>query len=111
MRKVFYILLFSCFVACEEAQPELEILKETDRVVDILSDMYIAEATLNKQNILVRDSLANVYREKIILIHTLTEDEFDTLFWLIQTDMENYGDVHKKVVDQLNTMNEINNNE
>lgn len=103
---IYTILISVSFFSCQENQPEIDILKEEDRVVDILTDMYIAEATLNKQHVGVRDSLTNVYRDNIILIHKLTEQEFDTLIWLIQTDVENYGDIHKKVLDRLTELND-----
>lgn len=88
-------------LSCQDSKSDLDILQDEEKVVDILVDMYIAEAALNKQSIAVRDSLTGVFRDNIILIHDLSQVEFDTLFWLIQTDMTNYGTIHKKVVTKL----------
>jgi len=98
-------LLSICLVSCQEPNQQIELMQDKERVVDILADMYIAESALNKQSVIVRDSLTSVYRDNIILIHDLTEVEFDTLFWLIQKDMDNYGDIHRKVVEKLKVLN------
>lgn len=94
-----------CFLGCQETKHDIDILNDEEKVVNILVDMYIAESALNKQSIAVRDSLTSDYRDNIILIHDLTQQEFDTLFWIIQTDMDNYGTIHKKVLTQLKNLN------
>ena len=97
-------LIIFCFVSCQESKTNLEVMQEEDRLVNILVDMYVAESALNKQSIVVRDSLTAAYRDNIMLIHDLTEEEFDTLFWTIQTDVDHYGDIHKKVLTKLKDM-------
>jgi len=101
MTKYLIALVIFGFLSCQESKVEMDILQDEEKVVDILVDMYIAESALNKQSIAVRDSLTVVYRDNIILIHDLSQVEFDTLFWLIQTDMTNYGSIHKKVLTKI----------
>lgn len=109
IRKVLCWCLLIVFVSCSETKPKLSILENEEKVVDILTDMYIAETTLNKQPLVVRDSLRGVYRDNIILIHDLSEVEFDSLFLYIQTDMKSYKDIHKRVVAKLNELNSTKN--
>lgn len=101
MKKYLIGLLIFSFLSCQDSNNDIEILQDEEKVVNILADMYIAESALNKQSLAVRDSLKSVYRDNIILIHDLSQVEFDTLLWMIQTDMTNYGDIHKKVLTKL----------
>ncbi len=92
-------------ISCKEEQLDLPVLQNEDKLINVMVDMYVAESTLNKQSIHIRDSLTNTYRDNIILIYDLSEEQFDTLFWLVQTDMERYKGLHKKVVERLNDLN------
>lgn len=107
--KVLASCLLIVLMSCSEAKPKLPILENDEKVVDILTDMYIAESTLNKQPLAVRDSLRGVYRDNIMLIHDLSEVEFDSLFLYIQTDMNSYMDIHKRVLAKLNELNSTKN--
>ena len=99
------IIISCCLIGCEEKQLDLPVLEDEDKLVNVMVDMYIAESALNKQSVHIRDSLTNTYRDNIISIHNISEEEFDTLFWLIQTDMVRYKELHKKVVARLNDLN------
>ncbi len=98
------VLLMCCLSACQQDVPEYPILKDEAKMVKVLADMYIAESTLNKQSLTVRDSVRISYRNDIILIHDLSEKDFDTLFYLMQTDLINYKALHRKVVDRLDEL-------
>lgn len=102
---VLLSLLLMMIMSCSELKPHMAILDDQDKVVDVIVDMYIAEATINKQPITVRDSLRGSYRDNIILIHDLSDVEFDSLFLYIQTDSESYSEIHKRAVAKLNELN------
>lgn len=103
IRLLFGVLII--LMSCTESKPIMAILDDEDKLVDIVVDMYIAEATINKQPITVRDSLRESYRDNIILIHDLSEVEFDSLFLYIQTDVESYKDIHKRAFAKLDKLN------
>ena len=99
------IIICCCLISCQEQQLDLPVLHDEDKLVNVIVDMYVAESALNKQSIHIRDSLTNAYRDNIILIHDVSEEQFDTLFWLVQTDMVRYKVLHKKVLDRLSDLN------
>lgn len=97
-------LLVCCFTACQQEKTPYPILDDEEKLINVFTDMYLAESAVNKQALAVRDSLKTLFRKDIITIHKLTEEEFDTLFFIVQTDMTIYKDIHKKVVDRLDDM-------
>ena len=96
-----------CLSACQQNKHDYPILADEEKLVNVIADMYIAESALNKQNISFRDSLRTSFRNNIIIIHDLSEDQFDTLFLIVQTDMSLYKDLHKKVVNRLDELSKV----
>lgn len=97
-------------IACGEAEPDFALLKDEDKLVNIITDMYIADAAINRQTISIRDSLRMEYRNDIKLIYDISESEFDTVFWLLQQENFKYIEVHDKVLKKLTEMNKIDSN-
>ena len=101
-RNYIKLFLLICGIsACQHEKAFYPILDDEDKLVNVFVDLYIAESTLNKQPVWVRDSLRTSFRNNIILIHDLSEDEFDTLFFLVQTDMESYKELNAKAVARI----------
>lgn len=103
--KLFFLVF--CLSACQQNKHDYPILADEEKLIDVIADMYIAESALNKQSMSVRDSLRTSFRNNIILIHDLSEEQFDTLFLIVQTDMSTYKDLHKKVVNRLDELNKV----
>jgi len=101
-RYIVIWMMSMALISCGNSEGRsIEILEDESKLIDLIVDMHIAEATINRQNILYRDSLRIHYRDNILLIHDISELDYDTVFWIIQQDVAKYRGIQEEVYQKL----------
>lgn len=93
------LLLFFLVGACRPKSPELPIPR--DQLVPVLVDVQLAEAILQNFYGQEKDSLAQLYYQKICSLHGVEKSKLDSTLVLLQQDPQRMQDVFSEVLDSL----------
>ncbi len=103
------LFLITLWYSCtDQQQPGDSLLQDEEKMINILVDMHIAEAAIGRQNIIFRDSLREHYRDNILLIHDISESEYDTVIWQVQQDVSKFKGIQEQVYQKLKTLKDSN---
>lgn len=91
---MFSIILWSCK---KEVQPTLS----DDKLVAILTDLHLAEASFMTLNQNVKDSIYKVYYQQIFEIHEVTDSTFFKDFELLRRNPKKLEKVYKNVIEEI----------
>ena len=101
---VFYVvitLILCSFFCCRDANNEKPRNYENEKLIPVMIDLYTAEAALQDIEEEYSDSLRQLYRQQIAIIHdidiALVEEDLEEL----QSDLVKYEAVHKVVKDSI----------
>jgi hypothetical protein len=96
-----FIFLFVCSVlfSCQNKDEVLEI--DEDKIVQILADMHIIEASIASVNAYYRDSLQQVALRKCAEIHEMTVEQLEAQIMYIDQRPEYHRKLYKRVIDTL----------
>ena len=99
MKAVIIALLgVLCFLGCkEEIKPSLS----EEKMVDVLTDLHLAEASMLTLNKKLKDSVYLVYYGQIFEIHQVKDSVFFKDLELLRKDPERVEKVYAKVVDNI----------
>lgn len=96
---LFIILCYICFIACSKDKTALPI--ESDKMVDILVDVHLAEAAMQESTLMNKDSVGRVYYQKIFNLYGITEADFNKSMFLIRQNPEKLEAIYKEVIETL----------
>ncbi|MEM9823623.1 MAG: DUF4296 domain-containing protein [Bacteroidota bacterium] len=93
-------LLFLVLMGCQkDPPPPLHIAEET--LIDVLFDIYVAEAAIQPVIEGQKDSVANLYYEQIFTIHEINRDAFFKDVAILREYPELTKELYNKVIDRL----------
>ncbi len=105
--KTKFILIILCLFtsyACKNDKIELDLNYSNQKIIAVTVDLYIAGSAIQGLDELVADSLIEVYRSQIEIIH-------DVDIGLIEADIESlhaypslYKPIHKDILDSLSKL-------
>ncbi|MCB0520756.1 MAG: DUF4296 domain-containing protein [Lewinellaceae bacterium] len=75
-----------------------------EKLIEILTDVHIAEAALEGLNGKAKDSVAIKYYGEIFAIHHVEQADFDTTLAILMRDPEKFGNLYEKVAANLEKM-------
>jgi len=94
-----FLLVCSVFFSCQNKDKVLEI--DEDKIVQILADMHIIEASITSVNAYYRDSLQQVALAKCAEIHEMTVEELEAQIMYIDQRPEFHRKLYQRVIDTL----------
>ena len=91
----FFIFLLFCGTSCKE---EIKLTLTDDQMIDVLTDMHIAEAAILSLNKKLKDSVATVYYAQIFEIHGVEDSVFNRDIEILRNDAKHLEDIYQKVI-------------
>jgi hypothetical protein len=95
----YIVILFIVFIACKPQKVELII--DQALLVDIVVDLYYAEAAVKDLGPELKDSLIGHYKQQISEIHSVDIGTVEQDLLLLQSDSKRYKAFHKIVEDSI----------
>lgn len=95
-------MIGSLLVACREEAPKLLIPEQ--KLVDVLVDVHLAEASLQNRFGPVKDSLAQAYYHKIYELHDVEAAAFEETMERLRRHPETSERIYEQVMERLATM-------
>ena len=92
------LILFSC------REEELPISLSEEKLMDVLIDMHMAEAMMNKLPSSDQDTVGEVYYRMIYREHEITKDEFDQSMNVLREDPVRLNGIYEKILERLNVL-------
>jgi len=86
-------------VGCTKPKAKLSISEE--KMVNLLADAHLVEATLQSNSATLKDSLTKLYYEQLFEIHEVSEADFRSNLKVIEQDAQMMADIYAKVMDEL----------
>lgn len=72
------------------------------KMVDVLTDVYIAEAALLEYTTVTHDSMRKMFITQIFTIHQMDKNYFDSIQKILSLNIDLFNDVHQEVLDSIN---------
>lgn len=72
-----------------------------DRLVPVVTDLQLAEALTNEVPIIFKDSLRQVFYQRILADHQLDQPAFDSLMWIVRAEPEWIDSLYLRVENTL----------
>lgn len=95
------LLLIVSLVAC--SREEIIPLPLTqDKLVDVLVDVHVAEAMIDKIGAVDQDTVGKVYYRMIFREHGITQQAFDESMSILREDPKRLNDLYEQILDTLN---------
>ena len=82
MRTLLFLGLLFLFGNCAKESPQFTI--DDQKLVEILTDLHVAEASLSKVPLLQKDSVSTVLKKVIADVHGMSEADLDYNIELLQ---------------------------
>ncbi|MCB0646198.1 MAG: DUF4296 domain-containing protein [Saprospiraceae bacterium] len=104
---IFLSLLILLFSACgkdknKQETPEYNLPIPREKLVNILADIYVAEASLIEYTADKQDSMRKLFITEIFTIHNLDKTYFDSIQRVLSNNVDLFNDVHHEVLDSIN---------
>ena len=97
---MFWMLMM--LLSCDSKSTEKIILNDEEKqLIEIMTDLYIAEAALKNVEAEFQDSLKTLYRSQIEKIHKIDLIKVEETIKQIQEDPYRYDVIHRAVEDTL----------
>ena len=84
------------FTSCKE-EVKVTLPYEEEKVINILGDMHFARSAAKVYNIEIRDSMKLIFESQVYSINGITETDYQDLVNILESDMNLYYDIEKKV--------------
>ena len=95
----FLLLAILQFWACKDSEPKYSF--SDPQIIEILSDVHIAESFLHRSPVDLRDSLIFVYMDQIYQIHDITEEQYIHNLKILRKDPEKMNYLYEKILENL----------
>ena len=90
------VIIFSFLISCKE-EVKIVLPMEEDKVISLLGDMHYANSAALIHRVEDRDSMKVVYESQVFEIHKVTKQEHEKLIEALESDLELYYEIEKKV--------------
>ena len=74
---------------------------EEEKVIALMGDMHFASSGALIHRLEERDSMKHVYETQVFEIHNITKLEYDKLIEVLESDLNLYFEIEKKVHNYL----------
>lgn len=91
------------WVSCKK-KVNVQLPYDEEKVINILSDIHFAKSASKIHGIETKDSMRNIYENQVFEINGITRKEYDTLIEVLESDLNMYYDIEKKVHQHLKTI-------
>jgi len=96
------LILMLVFTACQTTSDKVQKLHySTDKLVAVISDLYLAEAALKDVKPEHKDSLLELYRNQISVIHEIDLELIEEDIAVAQRNLAEYRKIHSLVQDSI----------
>ncbi|MDF1699141.1 MAG: hypothetical protein P1U56_25025 [Saprospiraceae bacterium] len=106
IRYIIFLLAMVVLASCKQDK-KVELPMEEEKVISILGDMHfaISASLIHVQE--KRDSMKLIYESQVFEINEISKEEYENLIRILESDLELYYDIEKKVHNYLkNIQNE-----
>lgn len=86
----------------KEEVPEYDLPIPREKMVNILADIYVAEASLIEYTADKQDSMRKLFITEIFTIHNMDKGYFDSIQKVLSHNTDLFNDVHHEVLDTIN---------
>ncbi|MEM0994104.1 MAG: DUF4296 domain-containing protein [Bacteroidota bacterium] len=75
----YFILMIGlfCFQACSTSPQINEMPLPLDKLVDVMTDAYVAEAAVQNFTVGIKDSITDLYYEQVFVIHEVSRADYE----------------------------------
>lgn len=105
LKKIFFPLIFmglmGSWMACET--PEKSPI-DPQKMVAILADLHLADALAERDNALVKDSVAKIYYKQIFAKHGIDKRLFDTSLAIIAREPADLDSLYNQVTRRIQSL-------
>ena len=84
------------FSSCKK-EVKVTLPYEEEKVINILGDIHFARSAAKVYNIEIRDSMKLIFESQVYSINGITETDYQDLVNILESDMNLYYDIEKKV--------------
>ena len=102
MRFSALVFAFFTFAACSEEAPVLPLGEE--KMAHILADVHLAEAAIRNATGADKDSLEQLYYKRIMEIHQISRQDYDSTLYLIQMNPDRIVRVYNRASTILDSL-------
>jgi len=88
--------------ACKN-EVKVELPFEEEKVISILGDMHFAKVASKIHLAEKRDSMRLIYEAQVYEIYKITNKDFNKIKFILESDLDLYYDIEKKVHKYLKT--------
>lgn len=85
MTRTFLLILILPLAACTSPGPG-ECPVDLEVIAPLMTDLHLAEGLTTEIPVLVKDSIQEIYFEKVLEDYQLSRAEFDSLMWIIRSE-------------------------
>lgn len=100
----FYIILIVVLVGGCAREEVVPLPLPKDKLVDVLIDVHLAEAMLDKLPSLDQDTVGKVYYQMIFREHEINRADFDESMNILREDPERLNLLYEEILDTLNVL-------
>jgi len=100
----FALLAFLCLASCQDKVDLDELNYPLETIKTAMMELYLASEAVNNRDPEIADSLREVYRMQIELIHDLDLDKVEADILAIKKDSKLYEELHHEVFDSLQSL-------
>ncbi len=107
LNSIIIILLIIGSVSCKSKEKKIVPLPfSEEKVIDILIDMHYAGEASRITRKINHDSLLKVYTNEVLEIQQIDSTQLADLIELLQSNLDTYYDIEKKVHSKIKELNE-----
>lgn len=101
---IFLVLVIA--TSCRKKKSEEEAVYDLpiprSQMVNVLTDIYMAEASLIEYTSDKQDSMRKLFTTEIFTIHQIDKNYFDSIQQILSQNIPLFTDVHNEVLDSIN---------
>lgn len=98
---VFVLSLMAFIISCKKKETTYNLSIPKPKLINILTDIYIAETTVKEHSSKNKDSLKNLYFTEIYEIHKIKEEDLKSNLDKLSRDFQLNEQIQKEVLDSL----------
>jgi uncharacterized protein DUF4296 len=95
------LIFICCFIVTLGCQKEETPTIPQEKMINILVDVHLVEASLLGFSGEQKDSLSQLYYDQIYQIHSISKDSFLTEMSFLKQHPEHLEEVYKKVIEEI----------
>lgn len=98
------LILLTLFVASCAEEEVIPIPLPEEKLIDVLIDVHVAEAMMDKLTAIDQDTVGKVYYRMIFREHEVSKEDFDKSMEILREDPERLNSIYEQILDKLNVL-------